>query len=105
MVSLLSSLSGSLSPHSVGIGHIHALKQKYKDEKLKEVFKKQHYSPTPFGIAAVIAAYNEAEDWVDELNEYLDKIKNDLYFSECVEDYIENKSVEGMMNICKILEK
>lgn len=36
-----------------------------------------------------------------ELNEYLDKIKNDLYFSECVEDYIENKSVEGMMNICE----
>ena len=44
-----------------------------KDEKLKEIFKNQHYSPTPFGIAAVIAAYNEAEDWVDELNEYLDQ--------------------------------
>ena len=39
-----------------------------------------------------------------ELNEYLDKIKNDLYFSECVADYVKNKSVEGMMNICKILE-
>lgn len=39
-----------------------------------------------------------------ELNEYLDKIKNDLYFSECVADYVKNKSIEGMMNICKILE-
>ena len=43
-----------------------------KDEKLKEKFINDFACPTPFGIAAVIAAYNEAEDWVDELNEYLD---------------------------------
>ena len=28
---------------------------------------------TPFGMASVLAAYNESEDWVDELNEYLDE--------------------------------
>ena len=42
------------------------------DPKLKEPFINDHESPTPFGIASVIAAYNESEDWVDELNEYLD---------------------------------
>ena len=49
-----------------------------KDEKLKEKFKKEHYSPTPFGIASVIAAYNESEDWVDELNEYLDNTIDEI---------------------------
>ena len=43
-----------------------------KDPKLKEPFLFMHNLPTPFGIASVIAAYNESEDWVDELNEYLD---------------------------------
>ena len=43
-----------------------------KDEKLKEPFKLLHSLPTPFGIASVIAAYNKSEDWVNELNEYLD---------------------------------
>ncbi|MBE6143347.1 MAG: aminotransferase class I/II-fold pyridoxal phosphate-dependent enzyme [Erysipelotrichaceae bacterium] len=42
------------------------------DPKLKEPFINNHDSPTPFGIASVIAAYNESEDWVNELNEYLD---------------------------------
>ena len=28
--------------------------------------------PNPFAIEAIIAAYNESEDWLDELNEYLD---------------------------------
>ena len=44
-----------------------------KDEKLKQAFKDDYTSPTPFGIAAVIAAYNKSEDWVDELNTYLDE--------------------------------
>ena len=29
--------------------------------------------PTPFAVAAVIAAYMESEDWVDALNQYLDE--------------------------------
>ncbi len=30
-------------------------------------------SPSPFAIVSAIAAYNESEDWLDELNDYLDK--------------------------------
>lgn len=44
-----------------------------KDKKLKEPFINLHNLPTPFGIASVIAAYNHSEDWVNELNDYLDK--------------------------------
>jgi cystathionine beta-lyase len=44
-----------------------------KNKQLKEPFVNLHNSPTPFGIASVIAAYNHSEDWVDELNEYLDE--------------------------------
>lgn len=29
-------------------------------------------APTPFAIVATIAAYNECEDWIDELNDYID---------------------------------
>jgi cystathionine beta-lyase len=50
-----------------------------EDPKLKEAFKFYHSSPTPFGIASVIAAYNESEDWVDELNVYLDSL-----IDECI---------------------
>ena len=50
-----------------------------EDPKLKEGFKTYHSSPTPFGIASVIAAYNESEDWVDELNLYLDSL-----IDECI---------------------
>ncbi len=43
------------------------------DEKLKQPFINLHNLPTPFGIASVIAAYNHSEDWVNELNSYLDQ--------------------------------
>lgn len=43
-----------------------ALKEKYPANPVE--------TPTPFGIAAVIAAYTKCDDWVDQLNEYLDKI-------------------------------
>ena len=49
-----------------------------EDEKLKKSFQTYHSSPTPFGIASVIAAYNESEDWVDELNAYLDSLIDDV---------------------------
>lgn len=29
--------------------------------------------PTPFAVGAMIAAYEESEDWLDELNAYLDE--------------------------------
>lgn len=44
------------------------------DENLRKQFKTGYdpAMPTPFAIAGTIAAYNESEDWLDELNEYLD---------------------------------
>lgn len=44
------------------------------DENLRKQFKLGYdpAMPTPFAIAGTIAAYNESEDWVDALNEYLD---------------------------------
>ena len=47
-----------------------------EDEALKERFGSFFSLPSPFGIAAVIAAYNKGEAWVDELNEYLDENLN-----------------------------
>jgi Bifunctional PLP-dependent enzyme with beta-cystathionase and maltose regulon repressor activities len=42
-------------------------------EKFRKELEKDHISsPNIFGAEALIAAYNEAEDWVDELLEYLE---------------------------------
>ena len=43
------------------------------DEELKKGFEHYFALPSPFGVAAGIAAYNEGAQWVDELNEYLAK--------------------------------
>lgn len=45
-----------------------------EDPELKEKYKQKLALATPFGISAVIAAYNECDQWVDELNEYVDKL-------------------------------
>jgi cystathionine beta-lyase len=44
------------------------------DDKLRGTFNKEFggHQATPFAVAAVIAAYDESEDWLDELNAYLD---------------------------------
>lgn len=42
------------------------------DKALKEKYN-FFGMPTPFGIQAVISAYNKGDAWVDALNEYLDK--------------------------------
>lgn len=45
------------------------------DEDLRQRFL-TGYSPnmpTPFAIAAMVAAYNESEDWLDALNAYMDE--------------------------------
>lgn len=44
------------------------------DEKLRKQFCTGYEPamPTPFAIAGTIAAYNESEDWLNELNKYLD---------------------------------
>lgn len=44
-----------------------------QDPELKAKYRVKKVS-TPFGISAVIAAYTKCEDWVDELNEYIDML-------------------------------
>ncbi len=46
-----------------------------KDDKLRKRYLKErgHSAPTPFAISALIAAYNECEDWLEELKAYLDE--------------------------------
>lgn len=46
------------------------IRKKYTDEV---VSTGGGSTPNPFAIVATIAAYNESEDWVDQLNSYLDK--------------------------------
>lgn len=49
--------------------------------------EKDHITrPNIFGAEALIAAYNESEDWLDELLEYLEENKN--YFINFVENNI-----------------
>ena len=57
------------------------------DEGLRKQFQNGYEPamPTPFAIAGTIAAYNESEDWLDQLNEYLD---NTMSFAV---DYIKEK--------------
>lgn len=44
------------------------------DPALRERFEKGYEAglPSPFAVAAMIAAYTEGEDWIDQLNEYID---------------------------------
>lgn len=44
------------------------------DPEIKAAIDDSRYcgSPNPLSVAAIIAAYNECEDWLDELREYLD---------------------------------
>lgn len=44
------------------------------DDALRSGFQKNYEPamPTAFALAGMIAAYNESEDWVDQLNAYLD---------------------------------
>lgn len=62
-----------------------------EDPKFCKNCKNMYDSPTPFGVASVIAAYNECEEWVDELNEYLESLIDDAI------EYI-NKNI----NKCKV---
>jgi cystathionine beta-lyase len=57
------------------------LKKKYLDEV---VATGGVNSPNPFAIVSTVAAYNESEDWLDELNDYLDK---NIDF---IKEYLEN---------------
>ncbi len=43
-----------------------------EDNEIREKIGRNSNHCTPFGYAACIAAYNQGDDWVDELNDYLD---------------------------------
>ncbi len=45
-----------------------------KDPELRETFRAHagYRAPTPFAIAALIAAYQECDDWVGQMNDYID---------------------------------
>lgn len=57
------------------------------DDSLREKFVTGYNTgmPTPFAVAATIAAYDQCEEWLAELNDYLDKT-----MAFCV-DYIREK--------------
>jgi len=53
---------------------LHATNLVIPDPGLREQFKNScgMVLPSPFTVAAVIAAYNEGEEWLDQVKEYLD---------------------------------
>jgi cystathionine beta-lyase len=59
---------------SFNVAGLHCSNVVIPDDNLRGIFTKQFgmRMPTPFGVAAVTSAYDESEDWLDELNLYLD---------------------------------
>ena len=59
---------------SFNVAGLHVSNIIIPDESLRGIFDNQFgmVFPTPFGVAAQIAAYDESEEWLDELNLYLD---------------------------------
>jgi cystathionine beta-lyase len=53
---------------------LHATNVVIQDRNLREKFTDSigWITPNPFTVAAVIAAYNEGEEWLEQLREYLD---------------------------------
>lgn len=56
------------------VAGLHATNVVITNSKLRDVFQEElgMMMPSPFTIGAVIAAYNEGEEWLEELKEYLD---------------------------------
>lgn len=65
---------------------LHASNLIIPSDQMRQKYKQQVgvVLPTSFAVAAMIAAYNECEDWCNELNEYLDKTYNfiDIFIKE-----------------------
>lgn len=57
------------------IAALHASHTIIKNPEIREKFRTQTgmISPSPFVIHAVISAYNEGEEWLDQLRDYLDQ--------------------------------
>jgi len=53
---------------------LHCTNLVIKNPELRDIFKKSYGEilPSPFTIAAVIAAYNACEEWLEALKDYLD---------------------------------
>lgn len=57
------------------VAGLHATNMVIPSGKLRKAFKNElgHMLPSPFGLYAVIAAYNEGEEWLEALKTYLDE--------------------------------
>lgn len=56
------------------VAGLHATNVVISNEDLRNKFKKEcgYEMPSPFTIAAIIAAYNEGEEWLDQIIDYID---------------------------------
>lgn len=59
---------------SFNVAGLHCSNVVIPDDNLRGIFSKDYgmKMPSPFTVAACIAAYDECEDWLDALNEYID---------------------------------
>ena len=75
---IVTAMSTSKTFNAAGNGHSYVL---VYDPELKKAYDNSRYSgsPNPLSVAAIIAAYNQCEDWLDELKVYLDGNMQYLY--------------------------
>lgn len=68
---IVTAMSTSKSFNAAGNNHSYVITY---DPKIKAAFDDSRYcgSPNPLSVAAIIAAYNECEDWLDEVRDYID---------------------------------
>ena len=68
---IVTAMSTSKSFNVAGNNHSYVITY---DPKIKEAYDGSRYcgSPNPLSVAAIIAAYNECEDWIDEVRDYID---------------------------------
>lgn len=74
---IVTAMSTSKSFNVAGNNHSYVITY---DPAIKNAFDESRYcgSPNPLSVAAIIAAYNECEDWIDEVRDYIDANMNYL---------------------------
>ena len=67
-------ITATAANKTCNLAGLHCTNLVIKNPELREKMKKSlgHVGQTPFGIAATMAAYNDGEEWLEELKEYLD---------------------------------
>ncbi len=67
-------ITATAANNTFNLAGLHCTNLVIKNPELREKMKKSlgHVGQTPFGIAATMAAYNDGEEWLEELKEYLD---------------------------------